>query len=475
MKFIIIGAGLSGLSCGVALAMHGHDVVMVEREMEAGGLARCFRADGYTFDYGPHYLFGPKVPALLKEILAPELELTNVKRTQERMYFKGKYFRFPFEPKNLLLSMESMETAGALFDLCLKRLARKVRPRPARNVEEWVIQSVGRRIYDYTSLGGYIEKLYGILPSEISEDWGLQKLKFLSRLRDANLMELGCKAFREKKNLEAQVVSYPAGGIDQLAAHIRNRFVQLGGEILFGSEVVGVEEKGDTASLTFQKQGKHRCLEGDFLISTIPVTALLNSIEPSPPKEIVRSASDLKYRSLLLLFLCIGKEKVMDYQCIYFTENDRSFRRITEFKNLDRRMTPEGKTSLCIEITCFEGDQICQMGKEDVFKMVTDELERDGYLKTQDIEDYHLLKIPFAYPVYDIPYSNVLQSIIRYLKGLRNVVSIGRQGLFFYNAMNSSILMSYELGNRLAASNRDSYREVVGETYRERLGKYATH
>lgn len=472
MRFIIVGAGLSGLSCGAALAMMGHDAVIIEKETEEGGLARSFRIDGYTFDYGPHYLFGTKVLPLLKEVLCPELELMDVNRSKERMYFKGKYFKFPFEPKNLLLNMEPMEIPGVLFDLCMKSFGTRLRQPPAKNVEDWVIQSVGRRIYDYTSLGGYIEKLYGVNPREISEDWGIQKLKFLAKLQNASPLQLAGRALREEKRLAGQVVSYPSSGVDRLALHIGKRFIQKRGKIYFGSDALAIEKKGDTICLVFRKNRRQELLEGDFLISTIPMTNLLRMLNPPPPENIAQLTNSLRYRTVLLLFLCIEKERLTDHECIYFTEDNFAFRRVTEFKHLSPSMAPDGKTSLCVEITCFEDDRILRQDAESIFGTVVRQLEKGSFLKGEDIEKYHVLRIPYAYPVYEIGYRVVLKKILEWLSTCHNIISVGRQGLFFYNTMSNSIVEGYMLGRKFCNGNAANYKGIIQEVYQKRLQKY---
>ena len=167
MKFIILGAGLSGLTCATTLKKHGHDVCVVEKESEVGGLARSYKIDGHTFDYGPHFLFGEKVYEIICEQF-PEIDLKRVDSTKEKMYFREKYFNFPFDPKNIILNMENGKLPGVLCDLIMKRVFGRASSCQSQSVEDWVIQAVGRRIYDYVSLGGYIEKLYGLPPTEIS-------------------------------------------------------------------------------------------------------------------------------------------------------------------------------------------------------------------------------------------------------------------------------------------------------------------
>lgn len=470
MKFIILGAGLSGLSCSIALARNGHEVIIIEKDSEVGGLARSFRINGYTFDYGPHLLFGPKVLPLLKE-LTPELNLVPIKRTLERIYFRNRYFKFPFDPKDMLLNMEPAKIPGVVCNLLFRNILRKSNDSSVKNVEDWVIHSVGKRIYNYMSLGGYIKNLYGIPATEVSKDWGIQKLKFLARWRNINPFLLAIKALREEKSLKAQVVNYPRSGIDHLPIHLADKFTQLGGKISFNSKAISIEQK-EGSLVHFLNNGKEEKMRGDFLISTIPITNLLKFLSPTPPNGIFRLADSLRYRALLLFFLCLRKEKALDYQCIYFTESRFPFRRITEFKNLDATMTPEIKTSLCVEITCFENDEMFRKDTETIFMSAIERLESCGFIKKEDVESYTLLRIPHAYPLYDIHYERALDELLNYLGSLDKVVSIGRQGLFSYNTMSNSILSGYELGQKLSAIRGNEMKNVIHSVYSERKGKY---
>ncbi|OGL44482.1 MAG: hypothetical protein A2W05_00015 [Candidatus Schekmanbacteria bacterium RBG_16_38_10] len=473
MKFIILGAGLSGLSCGIALARNGHETIIIEKAPEVGGLARSHRIDGYTFDYGPHFLFGPKVLPLLNE-LTPELDLIPLKRTQERIYFRNRYFKFPFDPKDLLSHMETAKIPGVLSDLFFKRIFKESKESSINNVEDWVIHSVGKRIYDYMSLGGYIKNLYGIPATEVSKDWGVQKLKFLARWKNINPFQLALKALREEKHLKSQVVNYPHSGIDRLATHLADEFINRRGKIHFNSKAISIDLKQEGISVRFLSDGKEEKARGDFLISTIPITNLLKMISPSPHGETLRSADSLRYRALLLLFVCLRKEKALDYQCIYFTESKFPFRRITEFKNLDKTMAPKTRTSLCVEITCFENEELFRRDSETIFKDVTQQLESCGFIKKDEVENYSLLRIPYAYPIYDIQYNKALDELLNYLGSIDRLISIGRQGLFSYNTMSNSILSGYDLGQKLSAAGENEMKSVIQDIYEERKEKYSS-
>lgn len=56
--FVIIGAGLGGLSCAAILAGEGHSVIVLEKNNQIGGNLQTFSRNKVIFDTGVHYLGG---------------------------------------------------------------------------------------------------------------------------------------------------------------------------------------------------------------------------------------------------------------------------------------------------------------------------------------------------------------------------------------------------------------------------------
>lgn len=56
---IVIGSGFGGLAAAVRLGAKGYRVTVLERLDQAGGRARVFRQDGFTFDAGPTIITAP--------------------------------------------------------------------------------------------------------------------------------------------------------------------------------------------------------------------------------------------------------------------------------------------------------------------------------------------------------------------------------------------------------------------------------
>jgi phytoene desaturase len=66
-RAVVIGAGLGGIAAALRLRHRGYRVTVLEALDQAGGRARVFRRDGFTFDAGPTVI---TAPYLLDELFA---------------------------------------------------------------------------------------------------------------------------------------------------------------------------------------------------------------------------------------------------------------------------------------------------------------------------------------------------------------------------------------------------------------------
>ena len=115
---------------------------------------------------------------------------------------------------------------------------------------------------------------------------------------------------------------------------------------------------------------------------------------------------------------------------------------------------------VCAEITCRIGDEHWRAGDEELIEIAVSDLGRIGLVSRDEVLDAFVLKIPHAYPVYDLEYKRHLTPILEFVHSLENIQTGGRQGLFRYNNMDQSI----EMGRRMAWSaigQRDAGHETV--------------
>ena len=60
-KVIVIGSGFAGLATAALLGKSGYEVTILEKNDQAGGRARRWAKDGFTFDMGPSWYWMPDV------------------------------------------------------------------------------------------------------------------------------------------------------------------------------------------------------------------------------------------------------------------------------------------------------------------------------------------------------------------------------------------------------------------------------
>ena len=53
MRIAVIGAGIGGLTFGACAARDGHEVILIDKNKEAGGVMALTRQDGFSFEQGP--------------------------------------------------------------------------------------------------------------------------------------------------------------------------------------------------------------------------------------------------------------------------------------------------------------------------------------------------------------------------------------------------------------------------------------
>ena len=73
--FIILGAGVAGLTAARELLRQGQRVTLIEKGREVGGLARTFEREGFRFDLGGHRFHSnnPSVVQWLHELVGEDL------------------------------------------------------------------------------------------------------------------------------------------------------------------------------------------------------------------------------------------------------------------------------------------------------------------------------------------------------------------------------------------------------------------
>src|SRR4051812_20276154 len=180
-RVVVIGAGPAGLTAAYKIMKAGdaHNVTILESDAIVGGISRTEQRDGWRFDIGGHRFFTKvtQVDELWWEILGAENFLTRPR--QSRIFYRGKLIDYPLVPMNALRSLGLVEAIRCGFSYLW------VRVHPPKNLdtlEGFVASRFGWRLYGHF-FKAYNEKVWGVPASEISSDWGAQRIKDLSLFR----------------------------------------------------------------------------------------------------------------------------------------------------------------------------------------------------------------------------------------------------------------------------------------------------
>ena len=140
-----------------------------------GGLARTIEYKGFRFDVGGHRFFSknPEIEALWTELMG---ERMRVRRRLSRIYYKGRFYKYPLEPLDALRKLGPREAVRCLMSYLH---AQRNSQESMRSFEDWVVRAFGRRLYEIF-FRSYTEKVWGVDCSEISAEWAAQRIKGLS-------------------------------------------------------------------------------------------------------------------------------------------------------------------------------------------------------------------------------------------------------------------------------------------------------
>jgi phytoene desaturase len=128
-KIIIIGAGFSGLSAAAFMAKAGWDVTVIEKNETAGGRARQFKADGFTFDMGPSWYWMPDVFERFFQQFGKKVEdYYQLQRLDPsyRVYWKEETMDLPADYEAIRSLFEGIEQGSSrMLDLYLEEAHEK--------------------------------------------------------------------------------------------------------------------------------------------------------------------------------------------------------------------------------------------------------------------------------------------------------------------------------------------------------------
>jgi protoporphyrinogen oxidase len=462
---VIIGAGPAGLTAALELSKLQVPAVVLEADSAVGGLARTVNYKGYLFDIGGHRFFTKweEVNEIWRATLGEKFLL---RPRLSRIYYRKKFFLYPLEAKNALLGLGPVESLLILASYLKARLI----PFPQEeNLEQWVCNRFGRRLYEMF-FKTYTEKVWGVPCTSIRAEWAAQRIRGLS------LMTAAKNAFFPQKRPKLKTLidrfHYPERGPGQMWEALTDHLQRMDYPVLTERPVVRVCHNAGRVNcvITRGPHGEQR-FEGTHFISSMPIRDLIRALDPPAPEPVLQAANSLHYRDFLIVSLMVDRRDVVPDNWIYVHEPGVRVGRIQNFKNWSPAMVPDpNKTCLGMEYFVFKDDELWASPDEKLIGLARQEIAQLGLVQAEEVEDGTVVRVPKAYPMYDAGWADHIRTIRIYLaQNLPNLQLVGRNGMHKYNNQDHSMMTALYASRNITGANYDLWSVNTESDYHEEV------
>jgi protoporphyrinogen oxidase len=468
-EVVIIGAGPAGLTAAYMLTKRGVASTVLEADDVVGGISRTAVRDGWRFDIGGHRFFTKVQPVedLWFEILGPDDFLQRPRIS--RIHYRGKLYDYPIKPLNALKNLGPVE---AVRCGCSYLWARVRPPRHQDTLEGYVVANYGWRLYNHF-FKTYNEKVWGVSASEIAADWGAQRIKGMS-LWAAVWEPIRAKLFgrRDKGKQVTSLIeqfNYPKYGPGMMWERCTELVQEKGTKVVFDALVSRIEHvDGRATAVTAVTDGVPTRYECTDVISSMPISALLQAMDPPPPAEVVAAADALRYRDFMTVALVVPEEYGFPDTWIYIHDPDVEVGRIQNFASWSPYLVKDGRTCLGLEFFVQEGDEMWTKSDADLVAQATREAAHLGLVDASRVEAGYVVRMPKAYPFYDWEYKANVATLRTWLEQhAPNVHPVGRNGMHRYNNQDHSMYTAMLSVENIFGAHHDVWKVNVEAEYHE--------
>ena len=469
-KAVIIGGGPAGLTAAYELLAHS-DIkpVVFETSTQLGGISRTINYKGNRMDIGGHRFFSKSqrvmdwwLKLLPQGDAEKEDEVFLLRQRLSRIAFLGRFFDYPVS-----LSVGTLWNLGfwRTTKLGCSYLWTALTPkREEKSLEDFFINRFGYELYA-TFFRDYTEKVWGVPCSDISPEWGAQRIKglsIISALWHAIKKLITPKGDLAQKSTETSLIErflYPKFGPGQLWEKVGREIVHGGGSIELEHQVVGVKRVGNriTGVEVLNKQsGEKSFVEADYFFSSMPIPTLVNYLGDHPSDEVREVAAGLQFRDFItvgVLFSKLRSEMLPD-TWIYVQEPSLKMGRIQVFNNWSPYLVKdENNIWLGLEYFATEGDELWSMEDKDIGELAVDELVKMNLVNKGDLLDSVVVRSPKTYPCYFGTYER-FPLIQDYFETFENLFLVGRNGMHRYNNADHSMLTAFEAVDNIKSGKK---------------------
>jgi phytoene desaturase len=423
-KVIVVGAGFAGLSAATTLASKGYQVTILEKNSSAGGRARVFQAEGFTFDMGPSWYWMPDVFETYFQRFGKKVsdyyELVRLDPSYRVCFGDNDFVNIPAKMEELYQLFESYEKgSGKQLEKFLKQAAYKYQVginnlvyKPSRSIWEFVdikllIDMIRMNIFEsfYKHARRFFknEKLLKLIEFPILFLGAIpQNTPALYSLMNYADMSLG--------------TWYPMGGMHKIVEGMVALAEEKGVKILYNQEVKKINVVDGKARQVVTNQGT---FEVDAVVAGADYHHIDQQVLEKPYRNYSESYWDKRVMSpsSLIFYLGINKKlQNMKHHTLFFDEDfalhsheiytqpqwpSKPLFYVSVPSQTDASVAPEGMENIFILIPVAVGLQDNEETREYYYNLVMDRFER---LTGQNIREAVIYKRSYAHQDFSSDY-----------------------------------------------------------------------
>jgi protoporphyrinogen oxidase len=426
-KIVIIGGGLAGLAAAYWL-LDEHDVTVVEKDDELGGMAQSYHVADYYIEKYYHHFFSSDTE--LKELIA-ELGLSG--RVQWIKGTTGYYWGGKAYPMNTPLEILKFPPMSLLdiFRLGLlvlrTRLVKDVSSYDNITAGEWILETAGRGVFN-NFFQPLLNSKFGSSAAVVSAAWLVGRVKI-----------------RSNRGAEGERLGYIRDGFQHLVTALTESIQQKGGRIITGNGAEQILQDGGRISGVRLNTGSLSC---DTVISTVPPMTLASMVAPD---ALDFDLTALHYQGTCCALLGMSKPLMTDGTYWLNIKADVPFGALIEHTNFMPSSDYGGEHLLYIA-SYFQDkeDPLYAKSEDEVMKMFLDGLESMyPEFDRSDVHWWELGRDAQTAPVYETGYA---ERILPYKTNIDGLYLAGMFSEANYpeRSMNGSIRAGYEAAGAVA-------------------------
>jgi len=401
-SIVILGAGPAGLTSAYFHLQKGHQVTVIEKSSETGGLSRGVSFLGGKFDLGPHSFYAnysQESIDFLKRFIGED-NFFKKKSSKLVQAADGALFYVPWRIWDTLKLKNTMFFAGYVLYKLIALPSLKNGKSALEKHGLWV----KRKIFS-----PYCIKYFNLSSEQVSND-------FVALLY-AN----------QEKEEDNSIYLTKSGYIGRLWENVFEYLCQSGVRFELNQEVVKIHVAGERAVKVQTANGTH---QADHIISTIPLQSIHRLLFPNE-----NNFASLNYRATVMVFVEIEDLKT---DALYLTNYnvDNPIGRVSFCSNWKQHVD---RHVISVEFWCDETDSIFKKPDASILEDVITYLKTLSIVRVEKNMKFKIIRIPKCYPVLDKEYTEKVSFIKSHLSRITNLTMAGRHGKFEWDGLNDII------------------------------------